>query len=370
MNKTLSLKGLGILIVFLLISSLVLSGCSNIRQGENTAAKSETSEEKIISRENPDENPETSPNPVPEPVEPLIKNPVRCPLDGQIVEKDSVERRPLAVMVENHPKARPQSGLNKADIVYEALVEGGISRFMPIYLHNDVDRIGPVRSSRHYYLDIVLEYNAIYAYFGGSPKAWEDIPKLGVEGLNGIYDGLTYWRDDARKIPHNVYTTTTKIRAGAERKGFAKQKPMRKFDFSDEPYKPGGAKADEVEIVYSPFNYTVKYIFDEEAGTYKRYMDGKPHTDAETGEQLQAKNIIIQYAKTNVIDSEGRLDIRLVGKGDGLYITNGYSEKITWEKKSRPSKTVFYDEEGKEIKLNPGQTWIQIVTLKTRVEIK
>lgn len=368
MNKEYFLKTLSVVLFFLLII-LVLTACSKNIQTEDVT-KLQENNAKDISRENTGKGQETNSESTPEPVEPVIKNPVQCPLDGQIVEKDSVERRPLAVMVENHPKARPQSGLNKADIVYEALVEGGISRFMAIYLHNDVDRIGPVRSSRHYYLDILLEYNAIYAYFGGSPKAWEDIPKLGIEGLNGIYDGVTYWRDDIRSMPHDVYTTTEKIRAGAKRKGFTKQKPMRKFNFADEPYKPGGTQANEIEIVYPPFDYTVNYIFDEKSTTYKRYMDEKPHTDAETGEQLQAKNIIIQYAKTSVIDSEGRLDIKLVGKGNGIYITNGYSEKITWEKKSRRDETVFYDEKGKEIKLNPGQTWIQIVPLKTKVEVK
>ncbi len=304
--------------------------------------------------------------------EPKTVDPTRCLLCGRTVSRHEIFKRPIAVMIENHPKARPQSGLDEADIVYEMPVEGGISRFMAIYLHSDKSRIGPVRSSRPYYLDKLLEYEGIYVYFGGSPQAWEDIARLKIEGINGIYDGLTFWRDESRKKPHNAYTSIKKIKRTSEMKGYDRDVNFKHFKFCEGEEVPEGEKAETVILKFSPFKYTVKYEYNKHKGGYLRYMDNKPHIDRETHKQLSAENIIIQKAKTMVIpgDDAGRLNIQLVGKGEGYYISKGNCIKITWEKKSRKGYTYFYDTKNKEITLNPGTTWIQIVPYNAEVQIQ
>jgi len=358
---------------FLLLLFVVIFFIFSVAGCSSQKVIQEKEENQLQIEANAQENyPEHSSEEVETEDKPKIVDPTKCPLCGRTVSRHEIFKRPIAVMIENHPKARPQSGLDEADIVYEMPVEGGISRFMAIYLHSDKSRIGPVRSSRHYYLDKLLEYNGIYVYFGGSPQAWDDIAKLKIEGMNGIYDGLTFWRDESREKPHNAYTSIKKIKHTSKMKGYDKDVNFKRFKFSEEKVVPEGEKAETVRIKFSPFKYTVKYEYNKQKGGYLRYMDNKPHVDRETRKQLSVENIIIQKAKTWVIpgDDAGRLNIQLVGKGEGYYISKGNYIKITWEKKSRKGYTYFYDTKNKEITLNPGTTWIQIVPYKAEIEIQ
>jgi hypothetical protein len=344
-----------IFILALIVTISLVAGCSK----SNTDTLSQDKEAEI----EPVNEQESAPVTI---SEPEFKDPAQCPLCGETVEKQDIDKRAVAVMIENQALARPQSGMLDADIIYELSVEGGITRFLAVYLHRSPEIIGPVRSSRHYFLDLVLEYNAIYAYYGFSPQAQVDIPKLKIQGINGLYDGYTYWRDDTRKQPHDAYTSMEKITTRSEKLGFKNDRASREFKFSSNDYIPSEADAPLVKINY-PVKYTVSFEYEPDNKRYLRYINDKPHTDRETGEQLSARNIIIQYVQTKVIDSVGRLDIALVGKGEGYYITGGGMEKIKWEKKIRSGATTYYDFNGKEISLNPGQTWVQIVPLKTKV---
>lgn len=298
----------------------------------------------------------------------LLIEPVVCPLCGELVEKRLIEgKRPIAVMIDNHPSARPQSGLNEADLVYEIPFEGGITRFFAVYLHNDdATEIGPVRSARHNCLDLVLEYNAIYVYYGGSPQAWDQIEKLKIEGMNGIYDCVTFYRYPGRKEPHDKYTNIERINITARNKGFDKKTGKRKFSFNEEDMVPNGESAEFISIKY-PVKYTVMYKYDPTAGNYLRNINEEPHLDAVSETQIRTKNIIIQFVNFKVIDSEGRLDIMMVGKGKGFYISNGSITEIKWEKDSRSSATRFIGKDDKEINLNPGKTWIHLVSSNTKV---
>lgn len=280
-------------------------------------------------------------------------------------------KRPIAFMINNIPEAWPQSGIYAADYVYEMLVEGGLTRLMAVYTTNtEVSKIGPVRSARHNFLDLSMEYDAIYAHFGGSPKAFTDIAALKIPSLNGIVlDGKMYWRDKNRKAPHNAYTSITKTLEYAKNYGYDKDVTINHFTYNKIDKAPDGNPALNIEIPYS-YSHMSSYTYDTQTGLYKRFMRGNPHIDDLTKSQLCAKNIIIQFAKNTVMDDENRQDIFLVGTGRGYFISGGKYINIKWEKKSRSGKTMFYDENGKELSLNNGQTWIQIVPIDSKVSIK
>jgi len=280
--------------------------------------------------------------------------------------------RPIAIMIDNNIKAMPQAGLEQADIVYEMIVEGGETRLMLILQDKDLSKVGPIRSSRHNFLDYALENDAIYVHYGWSPKAKSDISSLGVNNINGIYESASnFWRDNGRYAPHNAVTSTENILKIAKRKEYRttiKAEPVLNY-VVDEVKLEEGIDADTITIPYSDHN-TVKYEYDEETGTYVRYSRGKKQTDWNTKNTVTTRNIIITFAKNKSMDSYGRQDVSNIGTLDGYYITNGKAIKIKCEKTSRKSQTVYKDLEGNEIEVNDGKTFIQICPLNAKVNIK
>ncbi|NLU10552.1 MAG: DUF3048 domain-containing protein [Tepidanaerobacter acetatoxydans] len=291
-----------------------------------------------------------------EQVIPKVKN----PLTGIDMDIQYEKQRPLAVMIENEYNARPQSGLNKAGIVYEILTEGGITRFLAIFLGETVDEIGPVRSARPYFLDYAMEYDSIYIHYGASPQGYIDLKKLNIDAINGIYDDVTFWRDRSRKEPHNAYTNTEKILKTSEKKGFIRDVELTLWKFNTEETFAGNQALEECELEYFK-NYVVSYTYDRDKKMYKRYINGELHTDKKTGEQILVKNIILQFAVTKVVDDVGRLSINTVDSGKGYYISNGYCNKIKWQKDDRKERTNYTFEDGSELIINPGNIWIQIL---------
>ncbi|MFZ5965910.1 MAG: DUF3048 domain-containing protein [Bacillota bacterium] len=285
----------------------------------------------------------------------------RSPLSGIASEKEKIERRPIAVMLDNHNKARPQAGLDQAEIIYEFLAEGWITRYMAIFLINEPELIGPVRSARPYFLDKAMEYDALYVHVGGSPQAFADIKNLKMADIDAMSrDGSIFWRKNHKKAPHNMYTSTNAIRKAAKDSKYATSVQYESWTFrlEDEPIQ--GNTLQYLKIPYYK-NYSVEFKFNESEKRYLRYVNGQSHLDEISKQHLTAKNILIQKADTSVIDSEGRLEIDLVGKGTGYYITNGNVIDITWDKASRKSLTKYYDASGKEIQLNTGVTWVEVI---------
>lgn len=301
-----------------------------------------------------------------------INDLVQSPLSGIYAQKEKVLRRPVAVMYDNHPKARWQSGLSQAEIVYEFLVEGKFTRYMALFLVNDPELIGPIRSSRPYFVTALLEYDPVYVRCGGSEAAKADIRKLKIADIDALSSSSkVFWRYNktGKRMPHNLYTSMQVIRKTQKKRKYRLRGNFEAFKFNEKDINIDGVQAKTVKIEYFN-NNTTKYIYDEENKVYKRYKDGKLHIDELDGTKITAKNIIIQRAKTKVIDSEGRLSIELIGKGKGIYITNGKAIDIVWEKKTRKSKTLYFDLSGNRIKLNPGTTWIQVVKPDTKVIIE
>lgn len=282
-----------------------------------------------------------------------------------IINPDS-DTRPIAVMINNHNQARPyHSGLQDAYIVYEVIVEGGITRMMAVFKDQETDRIGSVRSSRHYFLDYALENDAAYVHFGWSPQAQSDISSLGVNNINGLYDS-GFWRDNSLPIDyeHRALTNISNIKEVMNKRGYRTTSDKDTLlnysvDEIDLSSSEDSIVANNISIPYS--NYmTSSYTYDSESKTYKRFANGVEHTDYITKEQYHFKNIIIIKVGNYTIDNYGRQSLNNIGSGDGYYITDGYARPIKWEKESRASKTVYKYLTGEEIIVNDGNTFIQI----------
>ena len=291
----------------------------------------------------------------------------------QIFNGDS---RPIAIMIDNHSGAWPQANLNQAYIVYEIIVEGGETRLMALFKGKDLDKIGPVRSSRHYFLDYALENDAIYVHYGWSPQAESDITKYGVNNINGISESSSsFWRVKDKSAPHNVLTSTEKILQIAKRKNYAttskKESVLNYVADEIELNSEEALVATEVTIPHSTLQ-TVKYEYNEETKTYTRYARGKFQKDYVTGEAITTKNIIITFCDNyDLTDSEnkGRQGLKNIGTFDGYYITNGKAIKIKCTKSARDEQTVYKDLQGNEINVNDGNTFINICPKDADIEI-
>lgn len=283
--------------------------------------------------------------------------------------------RPIAVMIDNHKSAMPQAGLNDAYLVYEIIVEGGESRLMALFKGVELDKIGPVRSSRHYFLDYALENDAIYVHFGWSPQAQSDITKLGVNNINGIYESSTsFWRTSDKYAPHNVATSTEKILEIANRKGYATTSTKKSVlnYVADEVQLNSTLEATKITIPYSVSN-TVTYEYDSTIKRYVRYSRNTKQVDWTTGETVTTKNIIVVQCQNWTLNdgtNAGRQTLDNVKTLKGYYITNGKAIEITAEKSSRESQTIYKDLEGNEIEVNDGNTFIQICPLDANIKIE
>lgn len=283
--------------------------------------------------------------------------------------------RSIAVMIDNHKGAWPQAGLNQAYLVYEIIVEGGETRLMPVFKGVSLDKIGPVRSSRHYFLDYALENEAIYVHYGWSPQAESDIKTLKVNNLNGITQSSTdFWRVKDKKAPHNAVTSTKNILKMAENKGYKTQsntKSVLNYQASEVELTEG-VEANHIVIPYSKL-HTVSYTYDQASKKYIRYARNVKQTDWTTKEDIATKNIIITFAENYTLnDSENkdRQGLKNIGDKKGYYITNGKAIEIVCSKSSRTSKTIYKDLQGNEIKVNDGNTFIQICPIDANVVIE
>ena len=280
--------------------------------------------------------------------------------------------RPFAVMIDNHSDAWPQAGLKNAYMVYEIIAEGGETRLMALFKGVNVEKIGPVRSARHYFIDYAMENDAIYVHFGQSPQAESDIKKFSINDINGIAeDGTTFWRTKDKAAPHNALTSTEKLLKSAKSK---KYKTTSNEDsvlnyVKKEVNLENGEDAISVTIPHSNLQ-TVKYVYNEESKVYERYARKKAQKDLETGEIVTTKNIIITFCDNYTLsdtENKGRQGLKNIGTFDGYYITNGKAIKIKCIKNSRNEKTIYQDLEGNKIEINDGNTFVNICPINSNV---
>ena len=295
-----------------------------------------------------------------------------------VVDPDSDERA-YAVMINNHPQAREHhAGLQDAYIIYEITVEGGMTRYLALFKGTNTEKIGSVRSARHYFLDYAMENDAIYVHWGWSPQAEFQIGTLGINNLNGLaYEGVYFYRDRSLNVSseHTGFTKMEMLRAGAEKRKYRTTSDKKlllnyQVDEVDLSKKDNSTKADKVIVHYSN-SVTDTYTYDSANKYYMRSVNGKEHVDDVTKEQYHFKNIIVYQAEnfTIVGDDKGRQDLKNLGSGEGYYITNGYATKIKWEKDARENQTKYTYLDGSEIDVSDGNTFIQIQPLGASVDI-
>ena len=292
---------------------------------------------------------------------------------------ESSDSRPIAVMINNNSTARKyHMGLQDAYLVYEIIVEGGSTRYMALYKDSDVDKIGSVRGSRHYFLDYVLENDAIYVHWGWSDMAKNDIDKLKINNINGLYtEGKYFYRENNLNVSleHTGFTKMAMINKGIDDYGYRKslnKDMLLNYTVEDVELEEmvGSIPANSVDIKYSSVN-TTGYKYDQESKKYLRYVNGDKHCDYVTKEQYTVKNIITYKVSNHTLsgDVKGRQDIDNIGKGSGYYISNGYAVPIKWSKESRTAQTIYTFMDGTEINVNDGNTFIQIQPMNGELNI-
>jgi len=283
-----------------------------------------------------------------------------------------INNRPLAVMVNNHQDARPQSGLIFADLVYEVTAEAGITRFLPFFLAEIPEKIGSVRSARDYYLVLVKELgDAMIMHIGWSPQALEAIETWPVRSLGR--GGGTFWRENPRDVAveHTAFTDGKELMTIADNLGWDGTGELTPWIFKDDQNKYSDKpEAKEVSIdFWDKGDFTAIFKYDQATNTYLRFMgydeDGNPipHLDNETQEQIRPSNVIVQFAVETAVfgDDKGRLDYELIGSNTSLIFMDGRVIEATWTKEDRDERTIFYDANGEQIQFNRGKMWICIV---------
>lgn len=282
------------------------------------------------------------------------------PLTGEFTD-ESTEQRAVAVMVNNHPQARPQSGLSEADLVYEMLAEGDITRFLAIFQSEEPSQIGPIRSARDYYIEMAKGLDCLYVCHGNSPEAKTMLDKGYIDNLNGLYyDGTLFQRSDDRKAPHNSYISFADILKGAKEKGYEMKGAPEPLAFLTKEEAVGiqGESALKAEISYGLKEYDVEYEYDATDKKYKRYSNGEQTVEYKSHNPILLDNILIIEADHQVIDEKGRRKIDLKSGGKGYLLQRGKVNEVEWVNESGRIVPVKNDEEAGLI---PGKTWINII---------
>lgn len=287
-----------------------------------------------------------------------------APLTGLPIT-EAATRRPIAVMINNAAAARPQTGLNEADMLYEVLAEGGITRLIAIYQSADVvQKIGPVRSIRPYMIEIGDSYNGVLVHAGGSTDAYAILQRQKKADLDEIYNaGKYFWRDKSRKAPHNLYSSLEKLIEGAKyHKYDLENQVIPSYSFHPEDTEIQGEYAKRFDVQFQLKKYVVSYEYDGESKTYKRSINNAPHQDADTKEQLHAANVVVLGADHKVLDDVGRLRIDLDVGGEAMLFQRGKLIKGTWIHKA--NDVIRFVKDNVEVPLYAGKTHFLIVPNK------
>jgi len=324
-----------------------------------------------------------------------------CPINGALLTKTQKslweKRRPMGVMMENHKEARPQSGFSNADVIYEAVAEGGITRMLSVFYCQDAPMIGPIRSARIYFLKFLQGYgdHPLYAHVGGANAAGPadalgEISDLGWNNYNDLNQFAVpfpyYWRDYDRlpgsATEHTVYSTTSKLwDFAAKKRGLTNiNEKGQKWDvgfvpwkFRDEVKLEDRGSATKIDFSFwTQFasDYNVTWNYDKISNTYLRVNGGQPHIDKNTDKQLSTKNVIIVFADESAVNDEHGSDhlfYKIIGTGEGLVFQDGKSTKMTWRKKDEETNMKFYDASGKEISIVRGQVWVEVLPIGNKV---
>ncbi len=282
------------------------------------------------------------------------------PLTGEIQEE--YFGYPLAVVIDNNIDARPPSGINKADIVYEVPVEGGITRYLAVFNSVlEIDKIGPIRSARPYILDFSEELSSLFVHCGGSPQALMQIAQNDIFNMNEFYNGDYFYRDRNKPVPHNIYTDSESLRK------YLQDNKKEDLDISSWKFKVSsyeeevdvGNLSQVIDIDYLANAHKVEWVYDWQEQNYVRHLNEVLHED-DKGNKIRAKNIIIRQVESEVLDEKLRLAINTKGEGEAVICAEAVCKKGKWKKEDSNSRTYYYVD-GKEFIFEPGNFWIEVV---------
>lgn len=284
------------------------------------------------------------------------------PLTGLKVTDEAATTQPVtAVMIENSPEARPQSGLKGAGVVYEAVAEGGITRFLAIYQGAKPELIGPVRSLRLYYLAWAAPYQAAIAHVGGSGNALAELKRGSYRDIDQFHNGAGYWRSADRAAPHNMYTSGAKLDELNRDKGYATSRFSSFQRTNEQPAE--SASVNQIAINFSSPLYNTSYSYDKATNSYQRHLTSAPHLDREAG-QLSPKVVVALEVTTELRaqNTDGYQDIVTSGNGKAYVFQNGTLTEATWQKANSTAPLELKDAQDNDVPLVRGQTWIAAFT--------
>lgn len=315
----------------------------------------------LMTRPQPSTQPAVA-NEVPADATPAAPEPTTAPsrLTGLEIPKELNANPVTAVMIENSPDARPQSGLNEAGIVFEAIAEGGITRFMALYQDTQPDYVGPVRSVRPYYLDWLQGFDAAIAHVGGSAEALQTIKQKGIKDLDQFSNPGPYQRVSGRYAPHNMYTSLPKLVETGKAKGY-NSSDFLSIVRQQQPAVNPTPTAKSIDIVISGYLYNVHYDYDQASNTYKRSEGGKPHVDERSKAQLSPKVVVAIVVPYSIHSNGVNSQYQTIGTGKAYFFQDGTVTEGIWEKTDAKSQIKFGNSSGGSFALSPGQTWITAV---------
>jgi len=373
----------------------------------------------------PSLSPMPSPSPSPEPTPDPMEGMVHSQLTGLPIPEGEQYLRPMAVVINNHSNALPQSGLSSAEVIYEVLAEGSITRLLAIFQQLDAAAIGPVRSTREYFADLAMQYSAVLVHHGGSPTGYSRLRNLGIPNLDGMaLEGTTFWRDpERRRVPrlfeHSSFTGAERLETTIEQRGIQRYLEedadeigfLFYQEYNEIPFLDMLASIEltpqpclELIVPFSS-SYPRRFVFDEERQMFAVYNVHGPHIDAlllmafddideadteeteddeaiedveeideteeteEINPQMFVTNVLVQNVRSRVVDAEGRREVTTIGSGTGYFATLGYIVEVRWERGNVASPTRWYFENGEPLLLNPGQTWINILQDSASIEV-
>lgn len=297
-------------------------------------------------------------------VEELEPEKYYSPLTGNIVADEATTTKAVTgIMIENSPDARPQSGIKDSGVVFEAIAEGGITRFLVLYQEQKPQLIGPVRSVRMYYVDWVAAFNASVAHIGGSAAALAEVRNGSYRDIDQFFNPGSYWRASDRYAPHNVYTSFERIDALNAAKGYTSSQ-FTGFTRKDSVAHPA-PNARTMSVTISGALYNSSYTYDAASNTYLRSQGGAPHVDREAGQISPRVVIVMKVPMQRVFEDGYREQINTIGTGEAFIFQDGTVQQVTWTKNARAEQIKFTDAAGADVPLARGQTWISAVPATT-----
>lgn len=286
-----------------------------------------------------------------------------APLTGEAVKQEIIQR-PIMVAINNHPKARPQSGIGSADIVFEMVAEANVTRFLAVFQSELPKTVGPVRSARDYFIELAQGYDAFFVAHGYSPEAKQMLEAGVVDNINGMqYDGTLFYRTTDRVAPHNSYISAENIRKGADKVGASMiyQKKLSQAFYDEKESVKIGIKAKRLDVRYGKSeSFHSTYIYNEESKAYERASGGIVTVDELTNEPIALSNVLFFEMPHTTIDSKGRQEVNMTDGGRAYVCYGGYVREVQWE--NRDGQLLAVESDGSPVKLVAGKTWVHFVS--------